>query len=96
MEPIMKIKPISLNFGAEISGIDVRTITNDEFSRLYSAWLTYGVVRLRGPQPMRHTTLNTVLAEPASSDFGVSLVASGERLRDLVLDRSLGVLDRSR
>ena len=48
MEPIMKIKPISLNFGAEISGIDVRTITNDEFSRLYSAWLTYGVVRIRG------------------------------------------------
>ena len=44
----MKIKPISLNFGAEISGIDVRTITNDEFSRLYSAWLTYGVVRIRG------------------------------------------------
>jgi len=48
MEPIMKIKPISLNFGAEISGIDVRTITNDEFSRLYSAWLTYGVVRIHG------------------------------------------------
>ena len=43
----MNINPISLNFAAEVSDIDVRSITNDEFNRVYEAWLTYGVLRIR-------------------------------------------------
>jgi len=46
----MNINPISRNFGAEISDIDVRSISPDEFDQVYETWLTYGVVRMRGQQ----------------------------------------------
>ena len=46
----MNIDPISLNFVAEISDIDVTSITNDQFDQIYKAWLTYGVLRIRGQQ----------------------------------------------
>lgn len=60
----MNINPISLKFGAEISDIDVRTITNDEFDQVYEAWLTYGVLLIRGQQ------INTGELQAFSSRFG--------------------------
>ena len=44
----MNINPITPNFVADISDIDLRSITADKFEQLYDAWLTYGVLRFRG------------------------------------------------
>jgi taurine dioxygenase len=49
----MNISPINSNapdFGAEISDIDLKSITKQDFDEVYRAWLTYGVVRIRGQQ----------------------------------------------
>ena len=49
----MNISPITSNapdFGAEISDIDLKSITKQDFDEVYRAWLTYGVVRIRGQQ----------------------------------------------
>ncbi|MCR9260328.1 MAG: TauD/TfdA family dioxygenase [Pseudomonadaceae bacterium] len=46
----MNINPITPSFVADISDIDIRSISNDEFEVLYQAWLTYGVLRIRGQQ----------------------------------------------
>ena len=45
---MIQITPINPTFVAEISDVDVRNITQDEFDRIYQAWLEFGVVRLRG------------------------------------------------
>ncbi len=44
----MKINPICDGFGADISGIDLASITDDEFEAVYQAWLDYGVLRFKG------------------------------------------------
>ena len=44
----MKITPIKTGFVADISDIDLTSISDPEFDRLYAAWLTYGVLRVRG------------------------------------------------
>ena len=49
----MNISPITSNapdFVAEISDIDLKSITKQDFDEVYRAWLTYGVVRIRGQQ----------------------------------------------
>ena len=46
----MNINPITPHFVADISDIDIRSISNDEFEVLYQAWLTYGVLRIREQQ----------------------------------------------
>ena len=43
----MKITPIKTGFVADISDIDLTAISDPEFDRLYAAWLTYGVLRVR-------------------------------------------------
>ena len=43
----MKITPIKTGFVADISDIDLTSISDPEFDRLYAAWLTYGVLRVR-------------------------------------------------
>jgi len=44
---MIKVAPVKDTFVAEISGVDVRSITDAEFESIYSAWLKYGVLRLR-------------------------------------------------
>ena len=46
----MNISPVNANFVADIGGIDVRSITNDEFDQIYKAWLRFGVLRIRGQE----------------------------------------------
>jgi taurine dioxygenase len=43
----MKITPIKTGFVADISDIDLTAVSEPEFDRLYAAWLTYGVLRVR-------------------------------------------------
>ena len=44
---MIEVQPIKDGFVAEITGVDVREITDDEFEQLYAAWLEFGVLRLR-------------------------------------------------
>ncbi len=46
----MNISPITPHFVADICDIDIKTISDNEFEELYQAWLTYGVIRIRGQQ----------------------------------------------
>lgn len=46
----MKISPLAKALGAEISGVDVRSLTSDAFEAIYQAWLEYGVLRIRQQQ----------------------------------------------
>lgn len=45
---MIEIKPIRKSFGADIEGIDLATISDDEFEAVYRAWLDFGVLRFRG------------------------------------------------
>jgi taurine dioxygenase len=58
---MIRISPITPAFVADVSGVDVRTITDEEFSGLYKAWLDYGVLRLRG-QPLTEAELQSFSA----------------------------------
>ncbi len=42
-----QITPINPTFVADVSDIDLRNITEDEFTQIYQAWLEFGVLRLR-------------------------------------------------
>lgn len=48
---MIEITPLKAGFAADISGVDVRRITDHDFSAIYSAWLAYGVLRIRDQQP---------------------------------------------
>jgi taurine dioxygenase len=43
----MKVTPITTNFIADIEDVNLATINDTEFEQLYSAWLEYGVLRIR-------------------------------------------------
>ena len=43
----MIIHPINHSFVAEISGVDLKSLTENDFKKIYEAWLTYGVLRIR-------------------------------------------------
>ena len=43
----MKVTPIAANFVADIEDVNLATINDTEFEQLYSAWLEYGVLRIR-------------------------------------------------
>jgi taurine dioxygenase len=45
------IHPITSDFVADISGVDVRAISDSDFDQIYAAWLDFGVLRLRN-QPL--------------------------------------------
>ena len=47
---MIEVTPASENFVADISGVDVRQLTDDDFEEIYAAWLKYGVLRLRDQQ----------------------------------------------
>jgi len=44
---MITIKPITPRFVADIDGVDLRSITEDQFTEVYQAWLDYGVLRIR-------------------------------------------------
>ena len=44
----MKITPLSPVFGAEIEDVDLATIGDADFERVYAAWIDRGVLRVRG------------------------------------------------
>lgn len=41
------IKPITPRFVADVGGVDLKAITDDQFTEVYQAWLDYGVLRIR-------------------------------------------------
>lgn len=57
----MKITPTTLGFVADVSEVDINTITDDEFNELYNAWLKYSVLRIRN-QPLDESSLQTFSA----------------------------------
>ncbi len=44
----MNVTPLSPNLGAQIDGVDLRSMTDDGFEQLYAAWIEHGVLRIRG------------------------------------------------
>lgn len=44
---MMEVQPIKDGFVADIAGVDVVNVSDEEFEQLYTAWLEYGVLRLR-------------------------------------------------
>lgn len=58
---IVKIKPINPTFIAEIEGVDVHTITTQDFNQIYQAWLEFGVLRVRN-QPLDEDELQAFSA----------------------------------
>ena len=58
---MIAIQPMTPTFVAEISGVDVRSITDAEFEQLYAAWLEFGVLRLRD-QPLNEDELQAFSA----------------------------------
>ena len=44
---MVEVKPITNDFVAEITEVDVRQLADEDFEQLYAAWLRYGVLRLR-------------------------------------------------
>ena len=52
----MTITELTPGFGADIQGVDVRTLVGEEFEEIYDTWLQYGVLRLRG-QPLNEDEL---------------------------------------
>lgn len=44
---MIEVQPIKGAFAADITGVDIRHLSDEEFEQLYAAWLQYGVLRLR-------------------------------------------------
>lgn len=57
----MEIHPITAGFVAELSDIDVRHLTDEAFGQIYTAWLDFGVLRLRN-QPLNEDELQAFSA----------------------------------
>jgi taurine dioxygenase len=52
----MKINPINNHFVADVDGIDIGTISDEDFEAVYQAWLQFGVLRLHN-QPLDEESL---------------------------------------
>ena len=46
----MKIRKLAFSLGAEITGIDVRNMSEQEFATIYRAWLDCNVIAVRGQE----------------------------------------------
>jgi len=44
---MIQITPINPAFVADVSGVDLRAVSDQEFEGIYQAWLEFGVLRLR-------------------------------------------------
>ena len=53
---MVEVQPILDGFVADVSGIDLRLLTDHEFDQVYTAWLKYGVLRIRN-QPLTEDEL---------------------------------------
>jgi taurine dioxygenase len=47
---MMEIRRLGEQIGAEIVGVDVKTMNDEIFARIYRAWLDYNVVAVRGQE----------------------------------------------
>ncbi|MCZ6640814.1 MAG: TauD/TfdA family dioxygenase [Gammaproteobacteria bacterium] len=56
-----QITPINPTFVADVNDVDLRNLTEDEFTRIYQAWLEFGVLRLR-KQPLNEDELQVFSA----------------------------------
>lgn len=54
----MEISPLSKNFVADVVGADITTLSDENFERIYQAWLQFGVLRLRN-QPLDEEALQS-------------------------------------
>ncbi len=61
----MEVHPFGGPLGAEITGVDLASIGDDEFERLYRSWLEHGVLRIRDQH-----TLDDAGLERFSARFG--------------------------
>jgi taurine dioxygenase len=52
----MRINPINNHFVADVDGIDIGTISDEDFEAVYQAWLQFGVLRLHD-QPLDEESL---------------------------------------
>ena len=57
----MNVKPLSKTFGADVTDVDVRSLSEEMFENIYGAWLEYGVLRLRD-QPIDEDDLQAFSA----------------------------------
>lgn len=57
----MNITPLTSTFVADISGVRLGSITDDDFEAIYHAWLDYGVLRFRD-QPLKDDELQSFSA----------------------------------
>ncbi len=47
---MIEIEAVTPGFVADITGVDIKMIDDAEFSKIYAAWLQYGVLRIRNQQ----------------------------------------------
>jgi taurine dioxygenase len=60
----MNVVPICEGFGADVTGVDLANLTDKTFDAIYSAWLSFGVLRFKGQ------TLNKDSLQTFSQRFG--------------------------
>jgi taurine dioxygenase len=58
---MVEITPLTTRFGADISDVNLGSVTDDEFEQIYQAWLDYGVLRFRN-QPLSDDELQSFSA----------------------------------
>jgi taurine dioxygenase len=58
---MIDLHPINETFVADISGLDIRHLSDAQFDEIYAAWLRYGVLRLRD-QPVDEDALQAFSA----------------------------------
>ncbi len=58
---MIEVTALAPGFGADVSNVDLKNLSDDEFDQIYDAWLNYGVLRLRD-QPIDETELQAFSA----------------------------------
>ena len=51
---MIEITAATPGFVADITGVDIKTMDDEDFNKIYEAWLQYGVLRLRNQQLDEH------------------------------------------
>lgn len=91
---MMEIKPIQSGFVADIEGVNVSHLTEDEFEQIYAAWLHYGVLRIR-EQRIDETQLQSFSARFGSLEeapFGRLSEADKEKIKNRYVTQLSNVL----
>ena len=58
---MIELQPINKTFVADITGLDVRQLSDADFDEIYTAWPQFGVLRLRN-QPVDEDELQAFSA----------------------------------